>query len=244
MKVLFAGPSLSHSALSVFVPDCASVDRCGPAKQGDLIRAVCEGATAIGLVDGLFETVAAVWHKEILFALVEGVRVFGAASMGALRAAECAAFGMIGVGSVYTRYASGELDDDAAVAQLHAPAEFGYAPLTEALVNVEATLASLKSRGLLTDAEAAELWLRASSTHFKDRTYAGLVADMEFASGPRRREIALAIEGGRIDQKRRDAEQLVRCLAAAHDQRGPPANFHLSRTHMFVQVLKEATGGY
>ena len=47
-----------------------------------MAKAVIEGATVIGLIDGFFENVASVWHKEILFALSEGVQVFGAASMG------------------------------------------------------------------------------------------------------------------------------------------------------------------
>ena len=47
------------------------------------------------------------WHKEILFALSEGIDVYGAASMGALRAAELDAFGMRGIGDVYSAYAEG-----------------------------------------------------------------------------------------------------------------------------------------
>jgi hypothetical protein len=125
MKILFAGPSLYRTDWSAGrVRD--GVDCRGPAAQGDIARAVVEGAAAIGLVDGRYEDIAAVWHKEILYAIEQGVPVFGAASMGALRAAECADFGMIGLGAVYERYRSGGLADDAAVAQLHAPAELGY----------------------------------------------------------------------------------------------------------------------
>ena len=65
-----------------------------------MIAAVRDGATAIGLVDGYFGGAAAVWHKEILYALSLGVRVLGASSMGALRAAECAAYGMEPVGEI------------------------------------------------------------------------------------------------------------------------------------------------
>ena len=45
-------------------------------------------AEAIGIIDGYFERVPSVWHKEILWAMAEGIHVFGSASMGALRAAE------------------------------------------------------------------------------------------------------------------------------------------------------------
>ena len=72
-----------------------------PACNGDLWRVAKTKPAAIGLIDGRFETVASPWHKEILWALSRGIAVFGAASMGALRAAELAPFGMRGVGTVY-----------------------------------------------------------------------------------------------------------------------------------------------
>ena len=78
--VIFAGPSRGTWALRAD----ASVSVHPPAQQGDVYRAVVAGARTIGLVDGYFEGVPAVWHKEILFALSEGVHVLGAASMGAL----------------------------------------------------------------------------------------------------------------------------------------------------------------
>ena len=82
MRVIFAGPSLYG------VPyDAPGIEVRPPAAQGDLLRAVIDGAGVIGLIDGAFEATAAVWHKEILHALGEGVAVVGGASMGALRAA-------------------------------------------------------------------------------------------------------------------------------------------------------------
>ena len=88
MKVVFVGPSFPD------IGKLSDVEIRPPACQGDVMRAVRDGATAIGLIDGQFEFVAPVWHKELLFALSQNIGVFGAASMGALRAAECAAFGM------------------------------------------------------------------------------------------------------------------------------------------------------
>src|SRR5262245_8912136 len=138
MKVLFAGPSCARS-----LPGLRGIPNlilAGPAAYGDVARATLQGAAAIGIVDGRFEDTRAVWHKEILFALSQGVAVAGAASMGALRAAECAWFGMIGIGEVFKRFSSGEFEDDADVAQLHAPAELGYQALTEPLANIVPTL--------------------------------------------------------------------------------------------------------
>ena len=147
----------------------------------------------IGLVDGRYEDVAAVWHKEILYAIGEGVQVFGAASMGALRAAECADFGMIGVGAVFERYRSGELEDDAAVAQLHAPAELGYLPLTEALVNVEATIERFRKLQAVTrGGGGAARCGSARALFFKERTYPRILAEAGLAEGERGKRLAAA----------------------------------------------------
>src|SRR5215831_4586114 len=73
----------------------------GPVAKGDVYRLVSARPLAIAIIDGYFERVPAVWHKEILWALSEGIHVFGAASMGALRAAELAPFGMVGVGRIF-----------------------------------------------------------------------------------------------------------------------------------------------
>ncbi len=135
MKIVFAGPSLYGAKL-----DWGDVRLAPPASQGDLFRAVTEGATAIGLIDGYFGATASVWHKEILFALRRGVHVVGGASMGALRAAECAAFGMEPVGRIAADYLSGVIDDDSLVAISHGPAEVGFAPVTDALVDTLATI--------------------------------------------------------------------------------------------------------
>ena len=170
MKIVFAGPSLPDATLYA-----GAIAVRGPAVLGDVARAVIDGATAVGIIDGYFENTASVWHKEILYALSRGVQVAGAASMGALRAAECAAYGMVGIGAVYARYASGEIVDDDAVGQVHGPEELGYVPLSDPLVNIEATLDAVSRGGGITDTEHAALVDTARATFFKDRTYASVL---------------------------------------------------------------------
>lgn len=185
MKIVFAGPSLYGYVRDGRIVSAPSLACRGPARQGDIDRAVAEGASAIGLIDGLFEDVAAPWHKEILRALSQGVAIYGAASMGALRAAECAAFGMVGIGEIYERYASGELVDDDAVAQLHAPAELDYQPLTEALVDIEATLAAAYGARAIEAGEREELTRIARRLNFKERTIDRIVSESAIAAGRR-----------------------------------------------------------
>ncbi|HLE83613.1 MAG TPA: TfuA domain-containing protein, partial [Thermoanaerobaculia bacterium] len=137
---IFCGPTLTSGEGAaeldaVFLP---------PAAQGDVYRATLERPWGIGIVDGYFERLPAIWHKEILWALSRGVHVFGSASMGALRAAELAAFGMEGVGAVFEAFRDGELEDDDEVAVLHGPAESDYRGVTDAMVDIRATLAAAR----------------------------------------------------------------------------------------------------
>ena len=60
--------------------------------------------------------------------------------MGALRAAELWEFGMVGVGAVSAAYRDNDIEDDDEVAVIHGPAELDYLPLSEAMVNVRATV--------------------------------------------------------------------------------------------------------
>ncbi|GMB81899.1 TfuA-like protein [Shinella zoogloeoides] len=206
MKILFVGPSL---------PDAAAL--CGdgievrpPAAHGDVLSATRAGATAIGLVDGNFEHVAPVWHKEILHALETGVAVFGAASMGALRAAECDSFGMVGIGRIYEDYAGGRRIDDADVALLHGPAELGYPALSLPMVNVDATLDRLEDIQALDKADISSLRAAASALFYKDRTWAAIVERAEPAV--RRTDFLQLLHAETVNRKREDAVALVQAL--------------------------------
>ncbi|MBK7861634.1 MAG: TfuA domain-containing protein [Archangiaceae bacterium] len=136
-----------------------------PARQGDVWRALEARPRAIALIDGVFEQVPSVWHHELVAALASGITVFGAASMGALRAAELYPLGMLGVGQVFRWYRDGRLTDDGAVALLHADAEHHYRPLTVPLVNVMHVAAQLK---------APRLVQVARRLHYQQRTWPAL----------------------------------------------------------------------
>ncbi len=99
-----------------------------PPVVGDVYRAATRQPDAIGIIDGRFQDVPAVWHKEILWALNQGIPVYGSSSMGALRAAELDSFGMVGIGAIYRAYRDGVLEDDDEVAVAHRTAEEGFAP--------------------------------------------------------------------------------------------------------------------
>lgn len=231
VKLLFAGPSLSGANF-----DAGDLVVRPPAAHGDLTRAVLDGATAIGLVDGLFDAVAAVWHKEILFALSRGVRVLGGASMGALRAAECAAFGMVPVGTIALSYLDGSRDDDADVGLVHAPAELGYMPLTEPMVDVEATLDRLADLGIISTLEQRRILAHARTIFFGERTPETLLPS---PLGARRETILAAYQTHRVAQKQRDALELVARLRQLPDHRDPAGSFRLAESPMWRRRLAD-----
>ena len=78
-----------------------------------------------------------------------GIAVFGASSMGALRAAELHEFGMVGVGQIFEMFRDGVLEDDDEVALQHGPEELNYLPVSEPLVNIRATLKHAFEEGVI-----------------------------------------------------------------------------------------------
>jgi hypothetical protein len=233
--VVFAGPSID----GVDPAELAGLELRPPARCGDVLAATADGVRAIGLIDGVFDTVASVWHKEILYSLATGVTVLGAASMGALRAAECAAFGMIGIGTIFAEYHRGERFEDGDVAVIHGPAEFGYRALTEALVNVEATLAGLGRSGLIAAGEHDALLGAARKIHFKERTWRGLIEAAGLAPA-RRSSVETLVARNRIDRKCADARALLsemRSLDSIERPVAPITTDRLSRS-VFLEDLR------
>ena len=211
-----------------------------PASQGDVCRLLPRHPRAVAIVDGAFEHVPAVWHKEILLALHEGVPVYGAASMGALRAAELDVFGMVGVGRIYEAFRDGVLEADDEVAVAHGPRSAGYAPLNEALVSIRATLERAEREGILAPAARRHLEEVARELHYPLRNYPAILA----AAAGRVDAAALAafrawIPGGRVDQKAADAIEMLDRLAGdlAADRRPALPSFHLERTTYLQRLL-------
>jgi hypothetical protein len=96
---VFLGPTMSVDDARQILPDATYLP---PAAQSDILSLVEQvHPDAILLIDGVFTQALSVWHKEILYALERGVPFYGASSMGALRAAETAAFGAIGVVRIF-----------------------------------------------------------------------------------------------------------------------------------------------
>lgn len=203
--VVFLGPSMPHDEARSIL----DADYRPPARRGDVLAAAKEGADIICLIDGVFFQDSSVAHKEILEALRMGVRVIGASSMGALRAAEMDAYGMEGVGEIYRAYRSGELVADDEVALVFDPVTL--APLSEPLVNIRHNLRLAVHEGFIDEQTAADLLEIARSRYFPSRSYENLMKD---AAGRVPEEKLLQfrrfLERRRADLKREDAIRALR----------------------------------
>ena len=209
-SIVFLGPTLDIEASTTLL----DAEFRPPAKRGDVVLAVRDGASRIGLIDGCFCEVPAVAHKEIMWALDRGVQVWGAASLGALRAAELADYGMIGVGRIFEDYRAGILTDDDEVAIQHGPKELHYVATSEAMVNIRATVSAARHARILQGSAQAVL-AHAKARHYPERVWPDILRDALLA-GADCHEIerfAAWLPTGIVDLKRWDAVLLLERMA-------------------------------
>ena len=212
--VVFLGPSLDRRGAAAILP----ADYRPPAARGDLTAAVRDGARVIGLIDGVFFQESSVGHREILAALRAGVRVVGASSMGALRAAELHTLGMEGIGEVYRMYRDGILVSDDEVALAFDPETF--TALSEPLVNIRATLDRAEAGGIIDYAASEALLTVAISLYYPDRTYPRILREAKETVDPRTlARFGRWVEKGAVDLKREDA---IKALERVREILGAP----------------------
>jgi hypothetical protein len=223
---VFVGPTLPASEIRGF-------EVRPPAGVGDVLRAVRDRVRRIAIIDGYFERMAAVWHKEILLALERGIAVYGAASMGALRAAELDRFGMVGVGAIYRAFRSGKLTRDDEVAVAHLPGEVGYRPVSDALVNLRWGLAAAARASVITARTHDALVELAQRPFYRERSWARVILDGRAAGLPARQLDRLAA-WPKPDRKAMDARLLLRRLAT--DSIVRPPRLRVPRTWALRQL--------
>ncbi|WNY28658.1 hypothetical protein MmiEs2_08580 [Methanimicrococcus stummii] len=202
--IVFLGPSLDLDSARSILP---SADFRPPASRGDLEKAAAENPDIICLIDGVFFEQCSVGHREILAALKKGICVVGASSMGALRASETEIFGMVGIGKVFELYKNKIIESDDEVAVICDP--FTNEAVSDALVNIRATLEKAESEKILTADESAALFQIAAEIYYPDRLYDFLIENAS-ASGVLNPESLHSFEkwirdGNAADIKKEDA---------------------------------------
>ena len=177
-----------------------------PIQRGDLGQAIKENPDIIAIIDGVFHQNSAVGHKEILNVMKNGIQVFGASSMGALRASELDTLGMTGIGYVYSQYASGEVDSDDDVAVM-LDSETLEA-LSEPLINMKYVFTNAASENIISQEEKDELLGIAKKTFYPKRNYAQTLAASDLDNETKGKLIDFIRTSP--DIKKEDAKELLR----------------------------------
>lgn len=237
---VFIGPTLSVAEAyaelnAVYLP---------PVAAGDIFRLWRTRPRAIGIVDGYFEHVPAVWHKEIMWIMEQGVHVFGSAGMGALRAAELDSFGMRGVGQVYQAVKDGTLDRDDEVAVACEAGPQGCQALSEAMVNIRATLNAARKAEVISDATCGVLTTAAAALFYQQRTWpAVLEAGGAQGIGPAKiRTLREWLPAGKINQQADDAVAMLRQMRALLAAAPSPlqVRWTMARTTRWQAAMRQA----
>jgi hypothetical protein len=229
---IFTGPTLSpvegrQLLDAIYLP---------PAAHGDIYRATLRRPQprVIGLIDGYFRSVPAVRHKEILWAMAQGIHVFGAASIGALRAADLAAYGMVGVGAIFDDFHAGRLEDDDEVAVDHGPADLGYLAVSEAMVDIRSTMASALRQGIVSARLHEAVVAAAKQRHYPDRSYRTVLHKVagQDSGGAEIDMLRRWLPLGRVTQKRDDAIAMLTAMRDFLATNPPPlqVGYHFERT--------------
>lgn len=229
-SLVFLGPSLPLAEAKAI---CDAI-YLPPVAQGSVISAIERHEPgAILIIDGIFQSAPAVRHKEILWAISRGVTVLGAASMGALRAAELHRHGMIGIGLIYRWYRRYDFAPDDAVAVLHMPEELGSEAMTLSLIDLLLTVRRAARCGLIDYAQRSRLEAVARKLNYRERTLANVV-----------NEAAAAVDRAMLDrhlveQKREDARSALRFLTKVNEAPLPQSSV-FTWTTAFMRDLHHA----
>ena len=180
-----------------------------PIKRGDLSIDLKENPDIIAIIDGVFHQNSAVGHREILNAIKQGVNVYGASSMGALRASELDTLGMIGVGYVYEQYTTGKVasDDDVAVMLDSETLE----ALSEPLINMDYVFTNAVKENIITSEEKDELIKIAKSTFYPKRNYSQTLNSSNLDDGKKSNLINFIRTSP--DIKKEDAKELIKYIS-------------------------------
>ena len=247
--IVFLGPTLDREQAEKLL----AARYLPPVACGDIVRSLRFRPKVIAIIDGVFEHTGSVWHKEILFALEEGVAVFGASSMGALRAAELASFGMIGVGRIFEAYRDGVYTDDDEVAVLHAGGSGEFGALSEPMVNIRATIERAAGERVIAAEVAERVVACAKEIFYQERSLKTAVEKARAGlsdGGQLDRLLRFAENGGYVDQKKLDALELIETLAnlklplitarRGADRPSRSAVFHTLQTEVMCRPFEQS----
>ena len=205
--VVFTGLSISQEEARTLL----AAEVRPPVKRGDL-DPLSDGTVA-AIIDGELGGDSAVPIDEIRRALRRGVKISGAASVGALRAYEAREDGMVGFGWVYRAYCTGRIWGIDEIAVIYDPDS--YRSLTIPLVNVRFCLERLTTRRGISAEEADHAMASLKQLSIGKRDRRSIVLHLAGLLGRERmrKMLKLVRPAEEDDVKKSDAYELLRILA-------------------------------
>lgn len=236
---VFLGPSLPRAEAQA----CLDAVYLPPVSMGDLYTLVASRARPgdhVAIIDGLFEQVPAVWHKEILYALSRGIHVYGAASMGALRAAELHTFGMRGVGRIFEAFRDLVLENDDEVVVSHADEANGYRSVSTALVSIRFGIEEMVQSEAITPPLGQQLIAAVAMLPYSRRTWAAVLKAATELGASANCIAGIREQAAKPDAKAQDATALLRFLCEEAQRNNQPykPNFTFQSTSFWNSLTQ------
>jgi hypothetical protein len=169
---------------------------------------------SVAIIDGLLKPEPVLSVGEIRRALQRGMKIRGAASLGALRAHQTHLDGMEGSGWVYQAYVSGRIQGTDEIRVIYDP--FSHRPLTVPLVNVRFCLLRLVRRGTVAECDAEKAMSDLKWIPPEDRSRRAVVLELARVFGRERLKAAFKEAAGMDSNiKRRDALEMLQTIEAS-----------------------------
>jgi len=208
--IIYLGPSLSVDEAKKLLHsnNNREVTYAPPIKRGDIPKAISQNYQVIGIIDGIFFRESAVSPREIMEVLKSNIKVYGASSMGALRASELDRYGMVGIGKIYNWYRDGTLNSDDEVALSFDSEEF--IPISEPLVNIRETMKKALSENIINQEEYKTIFESAKKLYFPERRWKNIIQISEKKIGKDLSYFSDFVKTKKVDVKKEDAILLLK----------------------------------
>lgn len=170
---VYAGLSVSAADVEAILPG-AVVAR--PVQRGDVLSDIDRPVNRILILDGHFHQSLAVSPGEIMDALRRGIRIYGASSMGALRAVELEPYGMVGCGRIFEHIRDqGSFRDDY-LGQVYSADAPDLQARSVSYVEFHLNLLELRARRRIDRASFERLCRTYRELHYSERDLASLAS--------------------------------------------------------------------
>ena len=217
MIKVYAGMSAQKSDVQSILPDAIYAP---PVQNGDILSDIEDGVNSILILDGFFHQTLSVSPSEIMDALRRGIRVFGASSMGALRAAELEVYGMVGIGDVFEHIQNADTFRDDFLGQMFVD---GWLQIQETFVTYiefEINLKLLLGQRRVSRATYKTLTALYAELHYTERNLPMLATRIRSEHRNTKQLLSAATHAlSRMPRpKHRDAQKALRVVSRYHDQ--------------------------